>query len=201
MKAFVQLDCCGHQFKAGHRLRLSLATTFWPMFWPMPEDATLTLNLETATLSLPTFHGQQVVGPNMNPESAPLTPITTLQEGRVDRSISYDILTDTWTCITDGVGGVFGEGIYRFDDIDVTVEHNLKRELTLTNADPLSAQYTIYQKMKIGREGWWIDADITVTKKSDQENFQIVGEMAIKENDKQVFHKEWDQKLNVMACK
>lgn len=195
VKAFVQLDCCGHQFKAGHRLRLSLATTFWPMFWPMPEDATLTLNLETATLSLPTFHGQQVVGPNMNAESAPLTPITTLQEGRVDRSISYDILTDTWTCITDGVGGVFGEGIYLFDDIDVTVEHNLKRELTLTNADPLSAQYTIYQKMKIGREGWWIDADITVTKTSDQENFQIVGEMAIKENDKQVFHKEWNQKI------
>ncbi|UZN00742.1 hypothetical protein OL548_15495 [Lysinibacillus sp. MHQ-1] len=49
--------------------------------------------------------------------------------------------------------------------------------------------------MKIGREGWWIDADITVTKTSTLENFQIIGEMAIKENDKQVFHKEWDQKI------
>lgn len=195
VNAFVQLDCCGHQFKVGHRLRLSLATTFWPMFWPMPEDAKLTLNLETARLSLPIFSGQRVTGPNMTPESAPLTSITILQEGRVDRSISYDILADTWTCITDGVGGVFGEGIYRFDDIDVTVEHNLKRELTLTNADPLSAKNTIYQKMKIGREGWWIDADIIVTQTSDLENFQIVGEMAIKENDEQVFHKEWDQKI------
>ncbi|MEA0563098.1 CocE/NonD family hydrolase [Lysinibacillus irui] len=195
VNAFVKLDCCGHQFKEGHRLRLSLATTFWPMFWPMPEDAKLTLNLETARLSLPIFSGQRVSGPNMIPESAPLTPITILQEGRVDRSISYDILADTWTCITDGVGGVFGEGIYRFDDIDVTVEHNLKRELTLTNADPLSGKYTIYQKMKIGREGWWIDADIIVTQTSDLENFKIVGEMAIKENDEQVFHKEWDQKI------
>jgi len=51
------------------------------------------------------------------------------------------------------------------------------------------------KKMKIGREGWWIDADITVTKTSDLEDFRIVGEMAIKENDKQIFHKEWDQKM------
>ncbi|WP_285398152.1 CocE/NonD family hydrolase [Lysinibacillus sp. fls2-241-R2A-57] len=195
VKAFVDLDCCGHKFKEGHRIRLSLGTTFWPMFWPMPEDATLTLNLETATFSLPIFHGNQISGPNMNPESAPLTPITILQEGRVDRSISYDILSDTWTCITDGIGGVFGEGIYRFDEIDVTVEHNLKRELTLSNSNPLSAKYTIFQKMKIGRDGWWIDANITITKTSDQENFKIVGEMDIKENDKYAFHKKWDQKI------
>ncbi|MGE7834974.1 CocE/NonD family hydrolase [Viridibacillus arvi] len=195
VNAFVNLDCCGHKFKAGHRVRLSVATTFWPMFWTMPEDATLTLNLETAKFSLPIFKGSRASGPNMSPQSAPLTPTTILSEGKVDRSISYDILTDTWTCITDGVGGVFGEGVYRFDDIDVTVEHNLRRELTLSNANPLSAKYTIFQKMRIGREGWWIEADITVTQNSDAENFMIVGEMDVKENDRPVFHKNWDQKI------
>lgn len=195
VKAFVDLDCCGHEFKAGHRVRLSIATTFWPMFWPMPEDATLTLNLETAKFLLPVFKGNRTIGPNMEPESAPLTPLTVLSPGRVDRSISYDILTDTWTCITDGVGGVFGEGVYRFDDIDVIVEHNLKRELTLSNADPLSAKYTIVQKMRLGREGWWTEADITVTQTSDAENFKIVGEMDIKENGQHVFKKNWDQKI------
>ena len=109
----------------------------------------------------------------MNPMCAPLTPMTTLSEGRVDRSVSYDILKDTWTCITDGVGGVFGEGIYRFDDIRTVVEHNLKRELTLCNKDPLSAKYTIYQKMKNGREGWLMDTDIVVTQTADEEYFLL----------------------------
>ncbi|MEH7746634.1 CocE/NonD family hydrolase, partial [Neobacillus drentensis] len=195
VNAYVNLDCCGHKFKAGHRVRLSIASTFWPMFWTMPEDATLTLNLETAKFSLPIFNGSRTAGPNMSPQSAPLTPITLLSEGKVDRSISYDLVTDTWTCITDGVGGVFGEGVYRFDEIDVTVEHNLKRELTLSNGDPLSAKYTIYQNMRIGREGWWIDADITVTQTSDGENFIIVGEMDVKENDEPAFQKNWDQKI------
>lgn len=49
--------------------------------------------------------------------------------------------------------------------------------------------------MRIGREGWWIDADITVTQTSDAENFMIVGEMDVKENDRPAFHKNWDQKI------
>lgn len=196
VKAKVKLDCCGHKFAKGNRIRLSLATTFWPMFWNMPEDATLTLDLSTAKFNIPVFTGEDSVGPNMNPESAPLTPTTFLSEGRVDRNIFYDILTDTWTCVTDGVGGVFGEGVYRFDDVDVTVEHNCKRELILSNSDPLSAEYTIYQKMKVGREGWWVDADIEVTQTADKENFYITGFMDVKENEDKVFRKEYDFKID-----
>lgn len=194
-KAFVNLDCCGHNLPAGHRIRVSLATTFWPMFWPMPEDAALTLSLDTAKFSLPVFTGKDCEGPNMQPESAPLTPATFLTEGRVDRSVYYDILTDTWTCVTDGVGGVFGEGIYRFDDVDVTVEHNLKRELNLTNGDPLSAEYTITQNMRLGREGWWTNSDIVVTQTADEEYFYLKGYMDVTANEEKAFHKVWDQKI------
>ncbi len=195
VKARIGLDCCAHRFEKGHRLRLSLATTFWPMFWNMPREATLTLDLQSAELTLPKFHGNDAKGPDMQPESAPLTPMTFLLEGRVNRSISYDILTDTWTCITDGVGGVFGEGIYRYDEIDTTVEHNLKRELVLSNQNPLSAEYTIYQKMKIGREGWMIDADIVTTQKADRDNFYLTAKMDVKENEAAVFRKEWNKTI------
>lgn len=192
VKVTVRLDCCGHRFMPGHRIRLSLATTFWPMFWIMPEDAALTLQLSTAKLHLPQFKGADAKEPNMNPECAPLTPMTTLSEGRVDRSISYDILTDTWTCITDGVGGVFGEGVYRFDEVDIFVEHNLKREITLSNKDPLSGKYTIYQKMKTGREGWMIESDMVFTMWADRERFYITGNMHVTENGEEAFHKEYD---------
>ena len=165
------------------------------MFWVMPEIATLKLDLSTAKVTLPIFTGQDSKGPDMNPMCAPLTPMTTLSEGRVDRSVSYDILKDTWTCITDGVGGVFGEGIYRFDDIGTVVEHNLKRELTLCNKDPLSAKYTIYQKMKNGREGWLMDTDIVVTQTADEEYFYLTGYMTAKMNDEEVFHKDYDRKV------
>lgn len=192
-KARIKLDVCGHSFAPGHKIRLSLANTFWPMFWNMPEDSTLTLDLAGARLVLPIFTGEDICGPDMNAQCAPLTPHTILREGVVNRSISYDILTDTWTCITDGVGGVFGEGIYRFDDIDVTVEHNLKRELTLSNKDPLSANYKIIQKMKIGREGWMIDADIVTNLHGDLENFYLSATMDITENGTAAFYRKWEE--------
>jgi len=172
-----------------------LATTFWPMFWPAPEDAELKLDLQTARFMLPTYSGSTCEGPVAQPESAPLTPCTLLTRGRVDRMISYDILRDTWTCVTDGVGGVFGEGIYRFDDIDVTVDHNLKRELIMTNGDPLSARYNLYQNMRMGREGWWTESDIFVSMKGDKEFFYVSIEMTTKENEEHVFEKKWEEKI------
>jgi hypothetical protein len=194
VKAFVSLDCAAHHFPKGHRIRLSLATTFWPMFWPMPEEAELSLDLSTGRLLLPAFSGKTCEGPIAEPESAPHTPCTVLSEGHVGRSISYDILTDTWTCVTDGVGGVFGEGVYRFDEIDVTVEHNLKRELTIKNGDPLSARYNLYQKMRIGREGWWTEADIVTLMSCDSTDFFVSSKMTLKENGVEALVREWHDK-------
>lgn len=191
----LKLDLCGHRFSKGSKIRLSLANTFWPMFWPMPEISTLTLDLSECKISLPIFNGKDSNKINLEPQSAPLTPLTLLKDGRVDRAITYDVLNDTWTCITDGVGGVFGEGVYRFDEVDVLVEHNLKRELSLKNDDPLSAKYTITQKMKIGRENCMIDADIILTQTSDKEYFYIKGDMKVKENEKLVFEKKYNHKV------
>ena len=194
-RAKVQLDVCGHNFPKGHRIRLSIANSYWPMIWPSPEQVTLRLNLSTAELKLPAFKGKDCEGPMKEARCAPLTPVTVLAEGHVGREISYDLITDTWTSVTDGVGGVFGEGVYRFDDIGTVVEHNLRRELTLSNKDPLSAVYRIVQKMRNGREGWQIDCDIDVTQTSDMDNFYIRGFMDAKINGDHVFHRDYDETI------
>ncbi|MBO5995141.1 MAG: CocE/NonD family hydrolase [Firmicutes bacterium] len=191
-RARVELDVCGHNFPKGHRIRLSLANSYWPMIWPSPELATLKLDLSTARLNLPLFMGRDCPGPMPEARCAPLTPITVLSEGHVDREVTYDLVNDSWTSITDGVGGVFGEGVYRFDDIGTVVEHNLRRELTLSNKDPLSATYRIIQKMRNGRPGWLIDCDIDLVQTSDMDNFYIKGTMKAKINDEDVFEKEYD---------
>jgi len=195
----IRLDFCGHRFAAGHKIRISLATSYWPMFWPMPEDATLTLDLTKAKFTLPQFDGDDCTGPEAQPMSASATPVTWLSTGKVDRTVSYDLVGDTWTCITDGVGGVFGEGIYRFDEIGVSVEHNLKRELVLSNTDPLSAKYNLTQQMRLGREDWMMDTEINISKTSDLGSFCISGEMIVKEKVKEtetiVFEKTWLQHI------
>ena len=47
----IKLNDAGVVFPAGHRIRLALSTTYWPMIWPAPETATLTIF--GGTLDLP----------------------------------------------------------------------------------------------------------------------------------------------------
>ena len=47
----LQLNDCGATFPAGHRIRLALSTTYWPMIWPAPHDAAVTIL--AGTLDLP----------------------------------------------------------------------------------------------------------------------------------------------------
>jgi putative CocE/NonD family hydrolase len=47
----LQLNDCGAAFPAGHRIRLALSTAYWPMIWPAPDDATVTIL--GGTLDLP----------------------------------------------------------------------------------------------------------------------------------------------------
>lgn len=194
----VSLDYTGYCVPAGHRLTLSLANNYWPMVWCSPEDTTLVLDTATATFSLPLLPAMQnhvIAGPDPSPEVAPPTPVTVLTAGRVDRSLHYDIVTDTWTCITDGVGGVFGEGIYRFDDIDTTIEHNLRRELVLCNRDPLSAHYTIDQRFKMSRPWWVADVTIKSTQTGDLDYLHLRTTIKAKYNDDEVFEKNWYRRV------
>ena len=47
------LNACGHVFAAGHRIRLAIGTAYWPMVWPAPHAATLTIGLGASVLELP----------------------------------------------------------------------------------------------------------------------------------------------------
>ena len=49
----VRLNVIGQAVEAGHRLRLALSPTWWPMVWPQPVDAPLVVAPGGSTLSLP----------------------------------------------------------------------------------------------------------------------------------------------------
>ncbi|CAJ1028918.1 X-Pro dipeptidyl-peptidase (S15 family)/Prolyl oligopeptidase family/Serine aminopeptidase, S33/alpha/beta hydrolase fold/X-Pro dipeptidyl-peptidase C-terminal non-catalytic domain containing protein, putative [Leishmania lindenbergi] len=187
----VKMDFCGYCVPAGHSVSLSLANNYWPMVWCSPANTTLLLDAATAVFLVPVLHPSAAIvpGPDPIPEVAASTPMTVISPGYVDRFVSYDIVRDTWTCVTSGVGGVFGEGIFRLDDIDTTLEHNLRRELTLSNRDPLSAHYTVTQKVKVNRPRCVTDVNITSTQHCDAEYLYIRSTIKATYNDEEVFEK------------
>jgi len=189
----VKLNDCGHRFAVGHRIRVSVSSGYWPLVWPAPEWATLTIGAGDSKLFLPVRKARPEDGRNpfAESETAPLTPTTRLSSGRLERRFSYDAVNDRAVYVTDADGGVFGEGMVRFDEIGTAQDHHLKRELAIAPGDPNSATYTLTERYYLKREGWDIRADIRCGMSSTKDSFTIWGSLEAFEGEQSVAKREW----------
>jgi len=189
----VKMNVCGHRFRPGHRIRLSIATAYWPIVWPAPYRATLTIRADASGLDLPvrgSDPGSAVSFPP--PVHGPRTPITKIAPGHVHRYTVQDHVSGETRYITDAVGGVFGEGVLRLDAIDVELAHSLKRELTIRDDDPLSARYRLTQSFELGREGWRTRVDTQAEMHGDRQSFYVTGTLTARLEGVVVAERRWD---------
>ncbi len=192
----VTLNACGHRFLPGHRLRLSLATAYWPTVWPAPYPATLSLRTAGSALELPVRQGgEQLEVTFPPPVHGPRTPVSVLETGRLERISLQDHLSGLNTYLTAGEGGVFGEGVLRFDAVDVELAHSLRRELTIRDDDPLSARYALTQSYAMGREGWRTRIETRAEMRSDATSFYLSGTLTARLNGELVAERTWSESI------
>jgi putative CocE/NonD family hydrolase len=188
----VELNACGHRFLPGHRVRLSIGSAYWPIIWPAPYAATLSIQAGESALELPVRQGGEQTIAFEPPVHGPRTPITIVDPGSVRRFTMQDHVSGETTYVTEGVGGVFGEGILRFDAVDVEIAHGMKRELVIRDDDPLSARYVLTQSYEMGREGWRTLVNTRAQMHADRTNFYLSGTLTARLNGEVVAERTWD---------
>jgi putative CocE/NonD family hydrolase len=191
----VKLNACGHAFPAGHRIRVAISTTCWPLIWPVAEPATLTISTGASRLELP-VRAPRSVDADVRfepPAHGPLTPREVVDLGEIKRSFFLDLINDEVTYITSGDGGVFGEGVIRFPEIDTTVAHSLARKLTIRGSDPLSARFELTQSIDLGREGWQIRIETETAMTSTASNYRLTGTVRTWANGEPFATRTWDE--------
>src|SRR5690606_10532940 len=133
----VQLNDAGYRFAAGHRVRIAISTAYWPIVWPAPTPATLTVTTGVSTLTLPVRRPRpEDADVRFDPPERPATMrYRVLQPGAVRRTISQDVGTGTQTIevLRDDGRGVIEE---------IGVETAFCKELTYRVApnDPTAAR-------------------------------------------------------------
>jgi uncharacterized protein len=91
----LQLNDCGATFPAGHRIRLALSTTYWPMVWPAPHDATVTILAGALDLPSRPPRPEDATLPSLPiAETAPPARDTLGFEGSTDGKYHLDIKDD-----------------------------------------------------------------------------------------------------------
>ena len=190
----VALKVCGYRFEAGHRVRLALSTSYWPLLWPARELATLSLQTGGSRLTLPVRSGGDILTLSP-PRHGPGAPATKLDPGHVARTASFDLIAGTATYTTVGQGGLFGEGVIRWDDTGTSLSHDLERRLTIGATDPLSATATIRQTYRMEGKGFSVRIESVTGMQGDGETFTLSGTLSVFESDDLVHAREWVERF------
>jgi putative CocE/NonD family hydrolase len=195
----LQLNDVAHAFPKGHRLSLALSTCYWPIAWPPPVAATLTVGSGTSTLDLPVRPpdpGDEKLPPFETPETAPGSKSKPLRPLPFVRVVERDLPTGDLVYTLSGDGGEFGgHSLARLDEIDMELGYRLVKRHRINDADPLAARTELVQKVQMKRGDWSVRVETTVGVAAEADHFRVTAELDAYEGDARVRQKRWDEQV------
>jgi hypothetical protein len=186
----VQLNDTAYAFLAGHRLRVSISTTYWPMVWPSPEPVLLSVWPGGCSLSLPVRPprpGDEDVLVDIDPETGPPADISQVRPGRWERTIHTDVMAGE-TVVTN----VADPGTTRLNNLDLEFRMAGEDSVGIREGDPLSCWAEGKRTSEQRRGDWYVRLEGRIRLTSTKTDFELTGDFEAFENDKSVFtqHRE-----------
>ena len=190
----VRLNDAAHSFAEGHRLRLALSTTYWPLVWPSPEPVLLGVLPGASELALPVRPpgpDDALLRPFEPPESAPKPPHVHVHPGGVQRTIERDV-TRGETVLTVSIDREDGgPALTRLEDVDLEHGHAILERFRIADGDPLSARAEFLHEIVLRRGAWSVRVETATRVSSDEERFHLETELDAWEGGARVFSKRW----------
>jgi putative CocE/NonD family hydrolase len=189
----VPLVDTGYAFRKGHRIRVAVSTSYWPLIWPSPEPVEMTLDAGVSHVVLPVrpvTAADRRVKPFEAPESAPAFGRTVLEPGGRNRSIRTDVGTgETIVEVSDY------SGLNRYDDIDLVADARSSERYRLVEGDPLSVCAEVDWTWRFERGNWRVRTESRTKVTCTRTEFIIHGELAAWEGKKEVFRRTFDERV------
>ncbi|WP_050603694.1 CocE/NonD family hydrolase [Ruegeria sp. 6PALISEP08] len=192
-EAEVVLNECAHRLRAGHTLRLALSGSYWPIIWPAPQAAQVTLHLAGCALQLPVRAIQEEIAPAA-PGPALDFPLLDAEQLRAPASQSNRAID------RDGT-----EVLETFDDYgktrdpyhDMIVGSNVRMRYAVHPDDPATARFDTTWSFTFERDDWQVSIETECTMRCDTENFYLYRKLCATEGSAQtkVLTKEWSETI------
>jgi putative CocE/NonD family hydrolase len=193
----LKLNDCGCAIPEGFRIRLGLSTAYWPMIWPSPEPAALTIRTGQSRLRLPLRPAQPDDGRIgfEPPERGRAATVDIIKAGRARREFALDLVNDVATFHVIGEGGLFGEGVQRFRETGAALSHDVTRAFFIAGDDPLTARAVVTQTYTVDQPGLEARIETEVELSCDATYFRIAGRLDAHENGAQFATRRFDERI------
>ena len=178
----VKLRATGYRYLAGHRIRLSAASAYWPVIWPSPFPGEVTIHLGASHLSLPIVRGEAALETPPFLTGAPGLPEVGAhdEEDPAVWQITEDVLAGTLTVTTaSGATTVLPDG--------TSLYSSELLEMTASDGDPAHARMRTVVVYRLDQDGRSIVARANGLTTSTATDFEMTLDLAVT-LDGQPFH-------------
>jgi putative CocE/NonD family hydrolase len=191
----LRLDDLACSLPAGHRLRLGLSTGYWPMVWPAPLPAILTVETGSSVLELPVRPPRRedaALKPFEPPLAAPGSSHKKLRHMPMRRTIEIDLATNEMVYTLRGDGGEFGgAALARIEEIGLDIGYTLTKRYRILEEDALSAATELTQSATLTRDDWSVRLESRTRLTATSEAFQFSGDLQAFEGTSPFASREW----------
>ncbi len=190
----LQLNEAGHRFAPGHKVQIALSNVYWPIAWPSPEKATLTIALGATTLTLPVRPASDA-----DADLRPFDPPDAAAP--LDKAMEEPPFY-TWSFERDMISGAvtqhqwFDEGRTIYNEHNGwTVASTHDEYLSVHPDDPNSAKLDITWTEDFSRGPWQVTSRTQTVLTSTETHFVLEARMEARLGDEVVHSQTWEREF------
>jgi len=192
-KVTLNLNYVAQRFPAGHQIRLSISSSYWPLAWPAPEPAKLTLHLKNSKIILPVRKAKKS---DLNlrdlgePEEGRNLPTTLLVPSHREWEVKHNLATNEVTLhVTNN------DPQYTLDDINWTIQKDVTEKYVYKNNNYDTLRGEVTSKRRFKRDDWEATTITKTILTSSRTHFRIHATLDAYEKDARIFSKTWDESI------
>jgi putative CocE/NonD family hydrolase len=187
----VGLNGVAQRFPTGHRIRLSLSTSYWPLAWTPPEPVRLTVVAGASSVTLPlrrTGDPDEVsVQPFDPPEGAAPPALTRTRDGEHRWQLTRDLVDDrSQLHVVNDPGG------YRLDAIGLDVDERVEERYSFRGDEVDSVRGEVTARVSLSRDGWRVRTETRTVMTSDVSHFHLHAQLDAYEGEERVVSRNWN---------
>ncbi|MEV6828641.1 CocE/NonD family hydrolase [Amycolatopsis sp. NPDC051102] len=190
----VEMNAVAQAFPAGHRIRLSVSTSYWPLAWPPPKPVLLTVHTGQSGLELPV---RPVAEPDElpprpfgEPEGAPPIPVTRVTPGEQRWTVSRDLVG-----YESALEIVKDEGTRRFDDLDLEVTRDVRERYRWVADDFCSPVAETEWVVTFARGEWQARSETRTRVACTETEFVVDARLDAYEGARRIVSRNWHERI------
>jgi uncharacterized protein len=189
----VQLNDIAQYFPRGHRLRIGVSTSYWPLAWPSPHPVRLSVFTGSSALHLP-VRPRRAADARLRdlggPEAAAPSPRTLMRPPRQEWLITHDLARDR-----SELKVVFDEGTYHLHDIDLEVRTAVEERYSYNDDEHDTLRGETHWERTFARGDWRVHTIARTIMTSDAAHFIVRADLDAYEGDVRVYTRSWNRRI------